>query len=201
MSTPSPQEQIDDIKTQLAKQAAIVAKTAQQVLSLQVDSTKKQMNAIPTPVPIGTSVDSTDYATNEDLVQLVGELQGQLNLLEQKSTLRTANAHLAENDDEALLHVLPNLDGEFPETDIFPKTVADFKAIGDDTVVLLCRFYQLLPPSLEERAAMQAFVEGKTPSPAVPEFTPAADEYPPETIDELYKELAIFLGVTHLKRD
>ena len=191
----STQEQLDDIKGQLAKQAKLLAKTAQQVLSLQVSSTRKDLNQIPDPIP---NSDNTDYATNEDLVQLVGELQGQLNLLEQKSSSRTANAHLSNDTDEII--ILPNLDGDLPDKEIFPKTIADFAAISDDTIIFLCSFYQLLPPTLEERAAMQAFIEGKVKSPNV-EFKPSADEYPPETIDTLYKELAIFLGLSHIKRD
>ncbi|GMM45911.1 Mrp8 protein [Pichia kluyveri] len=191
----STQEQLDDIKGQLAKQAKLLAKTAQQVLSLQVSSTRKDLNQIPDPIP---NSDNTDYATNEDLVQLVGELQGQLNLLEQKSSSRTANAHLSNDTDEII--ILPNLDGDLPDKEIFPKTIADFAAISDDTIIFLCSFYQLLPPTLEERAAMQAFIEGKVKSPNV-EFKPSADEYPPETIDTLYKELSIFLGLSHIKRD
>lgn len=189
------QEQLDDVKAQLAKQGTIVAKTAQQLLSMQVSSTKKQLDAIPPP-PV---VDSTDYATNEDLVQLVGELQGQLNLLEQKSILRTVNSH-QKNDTDIVLP-LPNLDGDMPDSVIFPHAIIDFKALSDDTVLNLCKFYQLLPVTLEERAAMQAFVEGKTATPHVAEFDPAADEYPPETIDELYTQLVRFIGISHVKRE
>lgn len=192
----SVQEQLDDIKTQLAKQSKIVAQTAQQVLSMQVAATKSQLNAVPSPADAladgkQTSIDTTNFATNEDLVQLVGELQGQLNLLEQKSVLRSANVNQKKDTD--LVLALPNLDGEFPPGDDFPHTIAELKDLSDDVVITLCTFYQLLPAELEERARESE----KEQDDQVP---PAAQEYPPETVDMLFEDLASFLGVSHVKR-
>jgi hypothetical protein len=200
------QKQIDDLKAQLVKQTGVIAKTAQQVLSMQVQDTKKKMDAVPNPLTLASSgnpnIDTSDFATNEDLVQLVGELQGQLNLLEQKSVLRTVNAH--QNQDTDIVVPLPNLDGDLPDSEVFPHSIAEFKALADDTIVFLCKFYQLLPVTLEERATMQAFVEGKISSPNDPlnkDYEAPAEDYPPETIDELYTELANFIGVSHIKRE
>jgi hypothetical protein len=200
------QKQIDDLKTQLVKQTGIIAKTAQQVLSMQVQDTKKKMDAVPNPLTLASggnsNIDTSDFATNEDLVQLVGELQGQLNLLEQKSVLRTVNAH--QNQDTDIVVPLPNLDGDMPDSEVFPHSIAEFKALADDTIVFLCKFYQLLPVTLEERATMQAFVEGKISYPNDPsnkDYEAPAEDYPPETIDELYTELANFIGVSHIKRE
>lgn len=199
------QEEIKDLKSEIVKQRGIIAKTAQQLLALQVKDTKKQMDAIPNPLDSldnkNSNIDTTDFATNEDLVQLVGELQGQLNLIEQKSISRTANSHLNKETDE--LFALPNVDGEFPAVEIFPRIISEFSNLGDDAIIDLCKFYQLLPPTLEERAKMQAFVEGKIASPNDPlnkDYEPPADDYPPETINELYNELANFLGISHIKR-
>jgi len=204
------QEQINDLKSQVVKQRAIIAKTAQQMLSMQVKDTKQHMDSIPDPLGLAGSkektaatapVDTSDFATNEDLVQLVGELQGQLNLLEQKSVLRTVNSH--QHRDSDVLLALPNLDGDMPPSEIFPHSVAEFVNLGDDLVVQLCKFYQLLPPTLEERARMQAFVEGKIASPNDPlnaDYDPPADDYPPETLAELFVELANFIGVSHIKK-
>ncbi|KAG0678599.1 hypothetical protein C6P40_003805 [Pichia californica] len=201
------QDQINDLKSQVVKQRDIIAKTAQQLLALQVRDTKKQMDSIPNPLNTITNnnnsnnIDTTDFATNEDLVQLVGELQGQLNLLEQKSISRTANSHLKKDTDE--IFALPNVDGEFPISEIFPHNITEFSNLGDDLVIELCKFYHLLPLTLEERAKMQAFSEGKIASlndPLNKDYEPPADDYPPETINELYSELANFLGVSHIKR-
>lgn len=201
------QEQINDLKSQVVKQRAIIAKTAQQMLSMQVKDTKQHMDSIPDPLGLGgaggaaAAVDTADFATNEDLVQLVGELQGQLNLLEQKSVLRTVNSH--QHRDSDVLLALPNLDGDMPASEVFPHSVAEFVNLGDDVVVQLCKFYQLLPPTLEERARMQAFVEGKIASPNEPlngDYEPPADDYPPETLAELFVELANFIGVSHIKK-
>lgn len=195
------QAQIDDLKIQLTKQHTIVVKTAQQVLSMQVKDTRQKMDAIPNPGAIANGgIDTSEFATNEDLVQLVGELQGQLNLLEQKSVLRTINAH--QSKDEDILIPLPNVDGIMPIKDIFPHSIAEFKSLAGETILHLCKFYQLLAPTLEERAKMQAFVEGKIESPNVgADFDAPADDYPPETIEEMFSELADFLGISHIKRD
>lgn len=195
------QEQIDDLKKQLTKQHNIVVKTAQQVLAMQVKDTKKQVDAIPNPGTIATGgIDTTEFATNEDLVQLVGELQGQLNLLEQKSVLRTINAH--QSKDEDILVPLPNVDGVMPIKDVFPHSIAEFKALPGETILHLSKFYQLLPPTLEERAKMQAFIDGKIESPNAPtDYDAPAEDYPPETINEMFSELADFLGISHIKRD
>lgn len=207
-STEDVQNQINDLRAQVVKQRDIIAKTAQQLLSLQVKDTKKQMDSIPDPFSglsgktrTTPAIDTSDFATNEDLVQLVGELQGQLNLLEQKSILRTVNSH--QHKDSDVLLALPNLDGDMPASEVFPHSVTEFANLGDDQIVQLCKFYQLLPPTLEERAKMQAFVEGKITSPNDPlndEYEPPADDYPPETLAELFVELANFLGVSHVKK-
>lgn len=199
------QSQINDLKSQVVKQRDIIAKTAQQMLALQVKDTKKQMDAIPDPFSLSglsNNVDTSDFATNEDLVQLVGELQGQLNLLEQKSILRTVNSHQLKETD--ILIPLPNVDGDMPISEIFPHSIAEFSDLSDDVIIELCKFYQLLPPTLEERAKMQAFEEGKIASPNDPlnaDYEPPADDYPPEIVNELFSELANFLGVSHIKRD
>lgn len=199
------QSQINDLKSQIVKQRDIIAKTAQQLLALQVKDTKKQMDAIPDPFSLSgksNNIDTSDFATNEDLVQLVGELQGQLNLLEQKSILRTVNSHQLKETD--ILLPLPNVDGDMPISEIFPHSIAEFADLSDDVIIELCKFYQLLPPTLEERAKMQAFEEGKIASPNDPlnaDYEPPADDYPPETVNILFSELAKFLGVSHIKRD
>lgn len=197
------EKELAELKGQLAKQKTLVAKTAEQVLSIQVKDTKKKLDEVPNPlVPNAAAIDTSDFATNEDLVQLVGELQGQLNILEQKSVLRTVNSHQHKESD--VLIPLPNLDGEMPIAEIFPHSVAEFANLGDDLIVQLCKFYQLLPVTLEERAKMQAFVEGKIASPNDPlnkDYEPPADDYPPDTIEQLYSELADFLGVSHIKRE
>lgn len=200
-SDDSLQAQIDDLKAQVAKQHNIVVKTAQQMLAMQVKETKAQMDAIPNPGAIATGgIDTTEFATNEDLVQLVGELQGQLNLLEQKSVLRTINAH--QSADEDILIPLPNVDGIMPVKDVFPHSIAEFKTLAGETILHLAKFYHLLPPTLEERAKMQAFVDGKIENPNdAGDYEAPAEDYPPETIDEMFSELADFLGVSHIKRD
>lgn len=72
----------DDITTQIKeltalvnKQNEVIAKTGKQVLELQMKDVRTKMaNIDMKPVKVETE----DFATNEDIVQLVGELQIQL---------------------------------------------------------------------------------------------------------------------------
>lgn len=194
------QVQIDGLKNMVAKQRKVITETAEQVLRIQVNDTKQKMNNIRVPDITGSSNDSTNFATNEDLVQLVGELQGQLNILEQKSMIRILNASKKNDGDE--LVKLPNFDGEYPLDTLFPKNLEALIDLSDDSLVELCKFYQLMPVTLEEEARMQAFVEGKINSPNdhLSDFEPPADDYPAGLMDDLFNELTKFLGVVNINR-
>lgn len=196
------QLQIEDLKNTVAKQRKVITETAEQVLRIQVNDTKQKMNNIKIPDIAGNSNsnDSTDYATNEDLVQLVGELQGQLNILEQKSMIRILNASKKNDGDELIK--LPNFDGEYPLDTLFPKNVEALIDLSDDSLIELCKFYQLMPVTLEEEARMQAFIEGKINSPNdhLADFEPPADDYPAGLMNDLFNELTKFLGVVNINR-
>lgn len=196
------EKEIGALKAIVSKQKDLLAKTGQQVLSLQVKNTKQQLDAIPPPPSLTPAIDTSDFATNEDLVQLVGELQGQLDILEEKSVLRGINVR-QDNDDD-LIVPLPNVDGDLPSSEVFTKTVAEFKAISDDTLIELCRFYQLLPQTAELEARIQAFVDGEISKEELDrkdDFHPPAHDYTQEQLNGYFKDLAEFLGVSHLKRE
>lgn len=194
-------KEIEELRALVDKQRVMLAKTAQQVVQLQVRETKREVAAIPAPADVGgvSGLETADFATNEDLVQLVGELQGQLTLLEDKAIARTKNSHVSLDTD--VLEALPNLDGTFPAD--FPANVAEFRALGDDSIVELARFYELVAPSVEEQAKWDLYLSGKSDSAELKqdEALMGAEGLDESTVEGLWGELAIFLGVNHLKRD
>lgn len=195
--------QIAELQAQMDKQRLMLAETAQQLIQLQVKETQKEIRDIPTPSNAisgdSDGLDSADFATNEDLVQLVAELQGQLTLLDDKSIIRTCNSHVVEDTDP--IEPLPNLDGTLP--DDFPKIVAEFTSLGDDSIVQLARFYELVPPNVEEQAKWDLYLNGQSNSSELKEdeILIGAEGIDENTILGLWNQLAIFLGVSHLKRD
>lgn len=206
------QEQIDQLGHQVAKQRKILASTAQQLLSLQLKQNREKLASIPNPDPASMlasasgkipsssdSIDTSEFATNQDLVQLVGELQGQLTLLDERSKNRVANSLLTE-DDETILPI-PNVDGKNAPASIYPATIGDYKKLTPDQLIENCSFYELLPETAEEEARMKAFMAGKIKSPNVPpeEFKLKASDYPKKVIDELYVSFRTFIGLRKFK--
>ncbi|KAG7813235.1 hypothetical protein KL921_000781 [Ogataea angusta] len=200
--------EVDELKELVARQSKVISRTGEQLLRFQVRQTDRELNSIDVPKvgPDGTvtkqgQIDASDFATNDDIVQLVGELQGQLNILEQRSLRRTINSGLS-NDTDLIAPVL-NSDGDEPPETIYPKTLKEFRDLSDDSVLSLCHFYELLPPTLEEEAKLRAFMEGKIKSPNVDpsEFKPSSADYSREVLDGLYDDLARFLGLKFRKTE
>lgn len=194
------QKQVDELTAVVEKQKMMLAQTAAQLMKLQMSLAQKDLKNIPNPADAVDPGHSDDFATNEDLVQLVGELQGQLTLLEDKAVMRTANSHATEDTDTLIS--IPNLDGELP-AEFFPANVAEFRALDDDAIVQLARFYELMPASVEEQAKWQLFLDGqaKQPDLAGDEELIGSEGVDEQTVLKLWDELALFVGVSHLKRD
>ncbi|OWB76122.1 hypothetical protein B5S32_g271 [[Candida] boidinii] len=223
------QKQIEELANVVKKQSIMLSKTGHQLLSLQVKQTSKELGNVKIPsvnkdgipsfreskinktttenpeneseIPSSVDIDVNDFITNQDIVQLVGELQGQLTLLELKNIRRISNSRLSEDED--IIAPIPNQDGEEPAIEIFPKNIAEFKELADDTVLDLCQFYELLPPTAQDEAKMKAFMEGKieTPNLDPSEFTPCADDYSEEDLGLYYDELARFIGLKFRRRE
>ncbi|GMM28287.1 Mrp8 protein [Martiniozyma asiatica (nom. inval.)] len=200
------QEQIVALQQELKKQKSILTKTTTELLQMQVNAAKKQMDAIPNPTTVMANAtanfDPADFATNDDLVQLVGELQGQLQLLDDKSLLRVKNSHATNANEEYQLTPLPNEDGTLPPLDLFPKNVAEFVDLGDDQTVELGRFYGLVTKTEEEQAKLELYLEGKSDSMTLNgEELMGAEGLDEDAVKNIWSDLAIFLGLGHLKRD
>ena len=93
--------QVESLTAKVKKQSQVITQTGQQVLEIQLAAQKQKIQDIPDPQAILNggagnlkqveAIEEADYAINEDIFQLVGELQGQLDLLEERSIRRGIN--------------------------------------------------------------------------------------------------------------
>ncbi|CUM64756.1 uncharacterized protein PRCAT00002367001 [Priceomyces carsonii] len=188
----------------MEKQSQLIAKTGHQVMEIKIKDMKDKMEQMDAGNPVATNVDMTDYVTNDDIVQLVGELQGQLDHLENRTIRRVFNAQLDEHENQSIIAPLTNKDGDLPPDDIFPRTIFDFKGLNRAGIIRLCVFYELIITD-NENEALKEFLDG---SHTVQEsqkllFNPSIEDgvekriksYTDKQIDDLFDELAKYLGI------
>ncbi|QLG70552.1 hypothetical protein HG535_0A04930 [Zygotorulaspora mrakii] len=198
--------QVAELQELVKRQTLLISKTGQNVLELQVSKQRSDVNSFGSSKQSSGSkvsnpqVESADLATNEDLVQLVGELQGQLDTIEERSIRRLANS--AKVDAHEFLSPLPNADGEIPlaEGNLFPRTLKEFKAITNISLFKLAKFYELLPPSLKEQEAFEDFLEGKVQDFHIDEIPDEEVEkelkkYSADQLEDVFNDLARYLGL------
>lgn len=191
--------QVNALKAVVEKQSQLIAQTGQQLLDLQVNNVRSRMNNMQVDLPQpAAAVDPDDFVTNEDIVQLVGELQGQLDLLEDRTINRAYNSQLAQGSAIAPLH---NRDGEQPPVDLFPLTVAQFEALDPLLLVLLAEFYDLAaappPASIDNAASMQEAQQILNHQQSLP-LEERIGAYSEEQLKELKSVLGRFLGLQTL---
>lgn len=188
-------EKIKQLTVTVEKQAVLITKTGQQLLEIQVNNIKQKMSQDDPKV----NIDLSDYATNEDIVQLVGELQGQLDHLEDRTIARMFNSQLTKVQRKKLIAPISNKDGEFPSADTYPKTVDDFLIMTKIVIIELCEFYELIVPTNED---LQQFLndELQTLEQANANLSKSLianiDDFSEADVKELQDELARFLGLT-----
>ena len=103
-------KKVSDLQELVQKQNLLISKTGKNVLELQIAKQKSDVdNFGPSRAQVTAQFDSTDFATNDDLVQLVAELQGELNVIEERSIRRLVNS--TKTDQDATLAPIPNADG------------------------------------------------------------------------------------------
>jgi uncharacterized coiled-coil protein SlyX len=177
----------------IERQAKMLAETGQQLVSLQVGDVKKRMSELDaTP-----NVDMDDYIKNEDIIQLVGELQGQLDLLEERNIARVLNY----NNDTIV--PLTNKNGEFPVNLNFPGKLEDFVNINDEDLAKLGLFYELIM-SNDQVNDLNDFINSENSDVDVKQLLVSQsgldkasrpDLLTKEQSDDLFDELARFLGL------
>ncbi|AAS51274.1 ACR047Cp [Eremothecium gossypii ATCC 10895] len=203
MSDEALKKQVEELQALVKRQSVLITKTGQSVLELQVSKQKHDMaNLDEKFLPKGGAgkFDTTDFATNEDLVQLVGELQGQLDTMEERSVRRLVNSTKSEEKD--FLAPLPNADGEIPDVKdgVFPLTLGDFESLDNVKLYKLAKFYELLPPTLREQEKFEEFLEGKVENFHISE-TPDADieaevkRLTEEQLNDIFNDIARYLGL------
>lgn len=194
-------KQVNDLQALVQKQNLLISKTGKNVLELQIARQKVDVdNFGAAKAQVNAQFDSTDFATNEDLVQLVAELQGELNVLEERSIRRLVNS--TKTDPEATLAPIPNADGEFPSlTDkMFPHSLKEFENIDDKGLYRLAKFYEKLPLTLKEHEDFEKVLEGKLDELHISKVSDEDVEkelkkISKEELNEAFNEVARYLGL------
>lgn len=148
MSVEELSKQVQELSAVVEKQSKLIAQTGKQLIELQVRDVKSKINE----ADLRPDIDTSDFVTNEDIVQLVGELQSQLDALEDRSIARIYNSKLA--DETSDLEPLTNKDGDLPPDDLFPKNLKEFKSLDKYQVVRLSEFYEILVGAQDEEAIL-----------------------------------------------
>ena len=205
-------EQLHDKVQSLSKvvemQSQLIAKTGKQLMDIQVKDVKSKMNAdTEKSSSKAANVDMDDYATNEDIIQLVGELQGQLDMLEDRNIRRTINSHLSSDDKSGLIAPIANKDGDEPAEDVFPVNIGGLLKLSKYEIVQLCEFYELVIP-MDQQEHLRDFLESNNEMVDMEgakrllevgadnaTLKERVDAYSEKQIDELFNLLTRFIGV------
>ncbi|QEU61646.1 Mrp8 [Kluyveromyces lactis] len=201
--------QVLELQGLVKRQSTMLAKTGQSVIELQIAQQKTDIRSLdlekkpnkPVAAEAALSIDTSEFATNGDLEQLVEELQGQLDYLEERSIRRVANNN--KRDPADAIGPLPNADGDLP-IDLkipLPETVQEFINIKDLDLCKVAEFYGVLP---FPQSDLEAITEGlrNEEDVSIPTFTDAtaADQlkkYTKEEMDVIFDTVARYLGLNN----
>lgn len=197
------EKKVQELTDLVKKQSQVIAKTGKQVMEMQFTDVKKKM-ALLDALPQRQTFDIEDYATNEDILQLVCELQGQLDYLEERTIARNYNGHIsASTPATAMLAPLRNRDGaEAPP--IFPQTKGKLEALSDIDLFQLCEFYELIVAN-ETSEELKEIIKSDdlTPEDAAKLLNAQGDAVPTEQklsqftredLNKLYDEFTRYIG-------
>ncbi|CUM47869.1 uncharacterized protein AC631_04424 [Debaryomyces fabryi] len=201
-------DQVQSLSKVVEMQSQLIAKTGKQLMDIQVKDVKSKMNAdTEKSSSKAANVDMDDYATNEDIIQLVGELQGQLDMLEDRNIRRTINSHLSSKDKDGLIAPIANKDGDDPQEDVFPATIGDLLSLSKYDIVQLCEFYELVIP-MDQQEHLKEFLENNNEMVDMEgakrllevgadnaTLKERVEAYSDKQIDELFDILTRFIGV------
>lgn len=175
--------QIETLAAKVEQQSKVIATTGQHVLELEIGAQKKGLQPQQT---------NEDVVTHEDIAVLVGELQQQLDLVEERSIRRGIN--LALPGGSSPLAPLPDADGNEPP--VVPKTHQEFENMSGDQVLSLCEFYQLLPSNDLQKRHVEDFLAGQVEQLDLAAHAQTlAQGVSNGELDHYYNLLARFMGV------
>lgn len=201
-------DQVQSLSKVVEMQSQLIAKTGKQLMDIQVKDVKSKMNADTEKSSSKVAnVDMDDYATNEDIIQLVGELQGQLDMLEDRNIRRTINSHLGIDDEDGLIIPIPNKDGDEPPYDFCPANIDELVKLNKYEIVQLCEFYELVIP-MDQQEHLKNFLQNNNEMVDIEgakrllevgadnaTLKERVDAYSEKQIDELFDLLTRFIGV------
>lgn len=145
MPEPSLEEQIKQLNQIVQNQSKIIAETGKRLLDIEVRDVKSRMANLDTKQP---SFDVEDFASNEDIAQLVFEVLNQLDYLEDRNIKRAYNCHISDaSPDDTQIAPLCSKDGE-SAPNIFPATVKELNELRPLQLIQLCEFYDLFVDQL-----------------------------------------------------
>ncbi|WLF80556.1 mitochondrial ribosomal protein [Lodderomyces elongisporus] len=195
------EDRIARLEALVEKQSKLIATTGQRLLELQVHDVKSKMSQISSSEGQSSKLDSDEFITNEDVVQLVTELQTQLDFLEDRSMRRTHNSTLKEDTEK--LAPLSNRDGDFPEFSI-PITFGDFKALSKEGVLRMGLFFEIILPSegeISETLSKSTDTKNDLINLAKnKDISELMNNFDDEQVDDVYDELARYFGIKHRRR-
>ncbi|CAK9441388.1 uncharacterized protein LODBEIA_P52560 [Lodderomyces beijingensis] len=196
------EDKVKQLESLVEKQSKLIASTGQKLLELQVDHVKSKMAQLDTAKPAAsTQLDTDDYVTNEDVVQLVTELQSQLDFLEDRTLRRTYNASLREDTEK--IAPLSNKDGDFPTFSI-PETFGGFKTLKRQQILKMGVFYEIILPN--ENEITETLANGSASKNDIIDLASNKDvsqleaQFDEDQTNEVYDELARYFGLKHRRR-
>lgn len=187
---------LDELTAFVEKQSKIIARTGQQLIELQVRDVKTKFHSLDN----APQIDTSDFITNEDVIQLVAELQGQLDSLEERTIRRNINALVGS---DGVLAPLSNKDGEY--TELFPATVAELKALNKFEVVQLAEFFELVAVE-DDNKELQSFLasenadesqkhlDSATAAPRAENLEDRVAAFSEEQLDAVFDLVARYIG-------
>lgn len=188
-------QQVATLAEQLRKTQKLLSQTGQQVMSLQLaqrseginelDDKKRELQAAAgLPLSSKQELNSRDYVKSDDLQDMVVELSGQLQILDERNIRRTVNNRLTNPSDHIV--PLPDLAGEAPLG--FPATLAEFDSLPLTEVIRYCQYYEIVPDGVESSEFLKD-EKGQERDSSDPLLT------------ELFDSLARFLGLRSRRTD
>ncbi|CCD24035.1 Mrp8p NDAI_0C03750 [Naumovozyma dairenensis CBS 421] len=197
-------KKVNDLEALVKKQTLLISTTGKNVMQLQLNQQRNDVQKFDETFNAKNNVppiDPTDFATNGDLVELVAELQGELNRIEERSIRRVVNSTKLDGNDT--LAPMPNPDGEIPsleQKDWFPISLSDFENIPDVKLYKLAKFYERLPEKVKEEEDYENLLKRQNETVQIndldeKEIMKELKKFSEEEINEMFNEVARFLGV------
>lgn len=197
-------QQVQQLSELVQKQGKLIAQTGKRLMEMQLTDVKSRMAQMDN-TPKQPDFNPEDYATNEDIVQLVCELQGQLDFMEERSIARTHNSHITTTS-AATEKIAPlcNRDGVAPPVN-YPQTVADLNELKASDLLQLCEFYELIMEN-DANPELEAIVKSDTltaedaekllgPSYSDKTIEEKLEALSAGDVDDLFDELTRFIGI------